>query len=168
MKHRLGYFATRVFEGIHPRRGRDQPAVAGIVSRSYTEAGAADASYFETLGALAINGNFMGLQLWRCWARAWAVCFFCYLLFRVDYLVPRFFWRSGASLVYANLCNGMRAGDPRLRPAPALSATIPGGLFAIFFGIWTDRQRFSTHAAITIGAANTAGVVTPIGACFHK
>jgi hypothetical protein len=41
-----------------------------------------------------------------------------------------------------------------------LVASIPGGLFEIFFGIWLIAKGFNP-LAITIGAANTAGVVTP-------
>jgi hypothetical protein len=39
-------------------------------------------------------------------------------------------------------------------------ATIPGGLFEIFFGIWLIAKGFNP-SAITIGAAKTAGVLTP-------
>lgn len=41
-----------------------------------------------------------------------------------------------------------------------LVATIPRGLFEIFFGIWLIAKGFNP-SAITIGAANTAGAVTP-------
>ena len=91
----LGYFATRVFEGIILAVGVISLLSLVIVSRSYTEAGAADASYFGTLGALAINGNFMAYNVAMVGLGLGSL-FFCYLLFRSN-LVPRF-WRSGASL----------------------------------------------------------------------
>jgi Domain of unknown function (DUF4386) len=91
----LGYFATRIFEGIILAVGVISLLSLVIVSRSYTDAGAADASYFETLGALAINGNFMAYNLAMVGLGLGSL-FFCYLMFRSN-LVPRF-WRSGASL----------------------------------------------------------------------
>ena len=36
---------------------------AVIISRNYVAAGAADASSFETLGALAVNGNFLAYNV---------------------------------------------------------------------------------------------------------
>jgi hypothetical protein len=45
-------------------------------------------------------------------------------------------------------------------PGAGLVATIPGGPFEIFFGIWLILKGFNP-AAITIGASNTAGVLTP-------
>jgi hypothetical protein len=54
--------------------------------------------------------------------------------------------------------------DPRFEEVrfagTGLVATIPGGLFEIFFGIWLIAKGFNP-SAITIRAANTAGVVTP-------
>lgn len=75
-----------------------------IVSRSYTEAGAADPSYFETLGALAINGNFMAYNVAMVGLGLGSL-FFCYLLFRSN-LVPRFLavWGLVGYAVFAPGC----------------------------------------------------------------
>src|SRR5215203_5568864 len=108
----LGYFATRIFEGIILAVGVISLLSLVIVSRSYTEAGAADASYFETLGALAINGNFMAYNVAMIGLGLGSL-FLCYLMFRSN-LVPRFLAVWGL-VGYAIFANGMRAGDSRLR-----------------------------------------------------
>jgi hypothetical protein len=150
----LGYFATRVFEGIILAVISLLSLV--IVSRSYTEAGAADASYFGTLGSLAINGNFMAYNVAMVGLGLGSL-FFCYLLFRSK-LVPRFLavWGLVGYAIFATGCVLEILGFA----GTGLVATIPGGLFEIFFGIWLIAKGFNP-SAITIGAANTAGVVTP-------
>jgi hypothetical protein len=127
-----------------------------IVSRSYTEAGAADASYFETLRALAINGNFMAYNVAMVGLGLGSL-FFCYLLFRSN-LVPRFLavWGFVGYAIFATGCVLEILGFA----GTGLVATIPGGLFEIFFGIWLIAKGFNP-SAITIGAAKTAGVLTP-------
>ena len=152
----LGYFATRVFEGIILAVGVISLLSLVIVSRSYTEAGAADASYFETLGALAINGNFMAYNVAMVGLGLGSL-FFCYLLFRSK-LVPRFLavWGLVGYAIFATGCVLEILGFA----GTGLVATIPGGLFEIFFGIWLIAKGFNP-SAITIGAAKTAGVLTP-------
>ena len=83
--------------------------------------------------------------------------FFCYLLFRSN-LVPRFLavWGLVGYAIFATGCVLEILGFA----GTGLVATIPGGLFEIFFGIWLIAKGFNP-SAITIGAANTAGVVTP-------
>ena len=117
-----------------------------IVSRSYTEAGAADASYFKTLRALAINGNFMAYNVAMA-GHGLGSLFFCYLLFRSN-LVPRFLavWGLVGYAIFATGCVLEILGFA----GTGLVATIPGGLLECF-----------NPSAITIRAANTAGVVTP-------
>ena len=44
-----------------------------IVSRNYTEAGAADVFSIETLGAVAVNGNFLAYNVAMA-GSAWAAC----------------------------------------------------------------------------------------------
>jgi Domain of unknown function (DUF4386) len=152
----LGYFATRVFEGIILAVGVISLLSLVIVSRSYTEAGAADASYFGTLGALAINGNFMAYNVAMVGLGLGSL-FFCYLLFRSN-LVPRFLaiWGLVGYAIFATGCVLEILGFA----GTGLVATIPGGLFEIFFGIWLIAKGFNP-SAITIGAAKTAGVLTP-------
>jgi hypothetical protein len=152
----LGYFATRIFEGIILAVGVISLLSLVIVSRSYTEAGAADASYFETLRALAINGNFMAYNVAMVGLGLGSL-FFCYLLFRSN-LVPRFLavWGLVGYAIFATGCVLEILGFA----GTGLVATIPGGLFEIFFGIWLIAKGFNP-SAITIGAANTAGVVAP-------
>jgi hypothetical protein len=103
-----------------------------LVSRSYTEAGAADASYFETLGALAVNGNFMAYNVAMVGLGLGSL-FFCYLLFRSN-LVPRFLavWGFVGYAIFESGCVLEILGFA----GTGLVATIPGGLFEIFFGIW--------------------------------
>jgi Domain of unknown function (DUF4386) len=55
-----------------------------IISRNYV----ADASSFETLGALAVNGNFLAYNVAQAGLGLGSL-FFCYLMFRTN-LVPRF------------------------------------------------------------------------------
>src|SRR5688500_11383612 len=55
----LGYFATRVFEGIILAVGVISLLSLVIISRDYVAAGDADASSFGTLRALEVKGNFL-------------------------------------------------------------------------------------------------------------
>ena len=152
----LGYFAARIFEGIILAVGVISLLSLVIVSRSYVAAGAADASYFETLRALAINGNFLAYNVAKVGLGLGSL-FFCYLLFRSN-LVPRFLavWGLVGYAIFAAGCVLELLGFA----GTGLVATIPGGLFEIFFGIWLIAKGFNP-SAITIGGANTAGVVTP-------
>jgi hypothetical protein len=147
----LGYFATRIFEGIILAVGVISLLSLVIVSRSYTEAGAADASYFETLGALAINGNFMAYNVAMIGLGLGSL-FFCYLMFRSN-LVPRFLavWGLVGYAIFATGCVLEILGFA----GTGLVATIPGGMFEIFFGIWLIAKGFNP-SAITIGTAKTA------------
>ena len=152
----LGYFATRVFEGIILAVGVISLLSLVIISRNYVASGAADASSFETLGALAVNGNFLAYNVAQAGLGLGSL-FFCYLMFRTN-LVPRFLaiWGLVGYAILAAGCVLELLGFA----GTGLVATIPGGLFEIFFGIWLIAKGFNP-SAITIGAAKTAGVVTP-------
>ena len=134
----LGYFATRVFEGIILAVGVISLLSLVIVSRSYAEAGAADASYFGTLGALAINGNFMAYNVAMVGLGLGSL-FFCYLLFRSN-LVPRFLAVWGL-VGYAIFATGCVLEDARLRRRRPCSVNSRRSVRDLLRHL-ADRQRF--------------------------
>jgi hypothetical protein len=153
----LAYFATRVFEGILLAVGVIHLLSLVAVSRGYMAAGGADAdpAPFETLGAVAINANLMAYNVAMAGLGLGSL-FFCYLMLQSN-LVPRFLAVWGL-VGYAILAMGCVLEMLGFGGA-GLVATIPGGLFEMFFGIWLIAKGFNP-SAITIGASKTAGVLT--------
>jgi hypothetical protein len=108
------------------------------------------------VGAVAITGNVMAYNVAMAGLGLGSL-FFCYLLLRSN-LVPRFLAVWGL-VGYAILAMGCVLEIIGFAGA-GLVATIPGGLFEIFFAIWPIAKGFNP-SAITIGASKTAGVLTP-------
>lgn len=111
------------------------------LSQEYVTAGAPAASYFQTLGALLIKGNYLAYQIAMA---TWGLggLMFCYLLYQSK-LIPRFMsvwgfigyvvFLTGALLEFL----GISAG---------LILSIPGGLFEVFFGVWLIVKGFNSPA----------------------
>jgi hypothetical protein len=151
----VGYLATRVFEGIILTVGVVSLLSLVTVSRTYTEAGAPDDSYFATLAALASGGNFLAYNVAMA-ALGVGSIFFCFLMYRSS-LVPRFLAAWGV-VGYAIFAAGCLLEIVGLAGA-GLVASVPGGLFEVFFGIWLIVKGFN-RPAITVGAASTTGALT--------
>ena len=151
----VGYLATRVFEGIILAVGVVSLLSLVTVSRAYTKAGGLDDSYFATLGALASGGNSLAYSVAMAGLGVGSI-FFCFLMYRSN-LVPRFLAAWGV-VGYAIFAAGCLLEIVGLDGA-GLVASVPGGLFEVFFAIWLIVKGFN-RSAITVGAAATTGALT--------
>ena len=131
-----GYLGTRTFEGVG--------LAIGVVS------------LIVLTGSPAIHANSVSYNVAEAGLGIGSL-FFCALLFRTG-LVPRFLAVWGF-IGYACFAGGTLLELFGVAGAGLVGA-IPGGLFELTFGIWLIAKGFNP-SAITIGAANTAGVVTP-------
>ncbi|HEX8508842.1 MAG TPA: DUF4386 domain-containing protein [Propionibacteriaceae bacterium] len=148
----VGYLATRVFEGIILAVGVVSLLSLVTVSRAYTKAGGLDASYFATLGVLASGGNFLAYSVAMAGLGVGSI-FFCFLMYRST-LVPGFvaIWGVVGYAIFAAGCLLELVG----LAGAGLVASVPGGLFEVFFGIWLIVKGFN-RSAVTDGAASING-----------
>lgn len=152
----LGYFSTRIFEGTFLTVGAISLLSLVTVSKESARLGAPDSSYFEALGALAINGNLLAYHVAMA-GLCFGSLFFCYLLFR-SRLVPRFLAAWGF-IGYAVFLAGAVLGILGFVGVGVILA-VPGGLFEVFFGIWLIVKGFNPSAFAAV-PAKTAGVLVP-------
>lgn len=117
-----GYFATRVFEGAFLAVG----AVALLIGAAATN-------------TLAYNIAMAGLGI--------GSLFFCVVLYRAQ-LVPRFLavWGFVGYAAFASGCVLEIAGVA----GAGLPATIPGGLFELFFAGWLLVRGFTARSVIPV------------------
>ncbi|MHA7262072.1 DUF4386 domain-containing protein [Arthrobacter sp. TMN-37] len=140
-----GYLASRIFEAVLLAVG-----VVSLLSLTGigTEAagGGLDAGCLQSLGALAINGNFLSYQVAMAGLGIGSV-FFCSLLLRAR-LVPRFLAVWGLA-GYAVLASGAvleLLGFAGL----GMIFSVPGGLFELFLGIWLIARGFRVVPAAVL------------------
>lgn len=146
-----GYLSTRVFEGTFLALGAISLLSVTAISRE-SAPGGSDASFFETLGALAINGNFLAYNVAMAGLGLGSL-FFCALLFR-SRLVPRFLAAWGF-VGYASFATGCLLELYGVAGA-GLVSTIPGGLFEVFFGIWLSARGFNPASIAAAPATSEA------------
>ncbi|NQX66180.1 DUF4386 domain-containing protein [Paenibacillus alba] len=134
----LGYVAFRAIEAVILIVGAICPLLLIHVSKEYIAAGAPAASYFQTIGSVALQGKFLSFQLAMIVLGLYSLLL-CYLLYRSK-LIPRFLSIFGligyASLLTSALLEifGHSAG---------MLLFIPGALFEIFFPIWLIVKGFN-------------------------
>lgn len=84
----LGYVGARLIEAALLIIGIISPLLLITLSEEYLKAGAPDAAYFQTLGALASKGQELTFQIAMLTLGLGSLSF-CYLLYHSK-LVPRF------------------------------------------------------------------------------
>ncbi|MEC0229972.1 DUF4386 domain-containing protein [Paenibacillus alba] len=134
----LGYIAFRAIEAVILIVGAICPLLLIHASKEYIAAGAPVASYFQTIGSVALQGKFLSFQLAMIVLGLYSLLL-CYLLYRSK-LIPRFLSIFGfigyVSLLTSALLEffGHSAG---------MLLFIPGALFEIFFPIWLIVKGFN-------------------------
>ena len=140
----LGYVALRIIEAVIIIAAVISPLTLIALSLEYIQAGAADASYFQTLGALfmAARGHLVGLLL-AIFFSLGALLFY-YLLYQSK-LVPRFIsvWGFiGAAMVLTwNLLEAFG-----ISISIGMILALPIILNEIFLGIWLIVKGFNPPA----------------------
>jgi hypothetical protein len=139
----LGYVVARIFEGFFDIVIAMSLLLLLTLSRVYVEAGAPDASYFQTSGALLI-----AVHDWSSVLENFPYCLgaliFYYLLYRSK-LIPR--WLSGWGLLGAALFLAtvpFRMFD--LVPPSTLVLVIPLILNELVLAIWLIVKGFNSSA----------------------
>ncbi len=138
----LGYFSTRIFEGTFLALGAISLLSVAAIGAESAKSAVVDSAVFETLGAVAISGNFLAYNVAMA-GLGFGSLFFCYLLFRSG-LVPRFLAAWGF-VGYAAFLTGCLLELLGFAGAGLIS-TIPGGLFEVFFGVWLIVKGFNSAA----------------------
>ncbi len=117
------------------------------LSQEYVKAGAPDASYFQTLGALSMAANSGAYQMVLIIYSLTALVFF-YLLYQSK-LIPRLLsvWGLiGATVSLAGpLLELFGYGAP-------IFLFIPGGLLELFLGVWLIVKGFNSSAIASLSA----------------
>jgi hypothetical protein len=123
------------------------------LSREYINAGAPDASYFQTLGALAIQVRYSAYQIAMV-ILGFGSLMLCYLLYQSK-LIPRFIsvWGLvGYALLLASALLDISGIVDTVHGAGSMMY-IPGGLFELFlFPIWLIAKGFNPSAITTLSA----------------
>ncbi|WP_261300463.1 DUF4386 domain-containing protein [Paenibacillus andongensis] len=133
----LGYVSFRVIEAIILIVGAIIPLLLISLSKEYIETGAPDASYFQTIGTLAIKGKLLAFQLAMLVLGLYSLLF-CYLFYQSK-LIPRLLSVLGfigyASLLTSALLEifGYSAG---------MLLFLPGALFEILLPLWLIVKGF--------------------------
>ncbi|MEV5028034.1 DUF4386 domain-containing protein [Paenibacillus sp. LPE1-1-1.1] len=137
----LGYVAFRIMEAIILIVGAISPLLLILLSKEYIEAGSPEASYFQTIGKLAIEWKDLAFQLAMIVLGLYSLLV-CYLLFQ-SRIIPRSLSVLGfigyASLLINALLwiFGYRSG---------MILFLPGALFEIILPIWLIVKGFNTFA----------------------
>lgn len=138
----LGYVAFRVIEAIILFVGAISPVLLISLSKEYIEAGAPDASYFQTIGTLAIKGKFLTFQLAMTVLGLYSLLF-CYLLYQSK-LIPRLISVFGL-IGYASLLTS--ALLEIFGYSPGMFLFLPGALFEILLPIWLIVKGFKEKSS---------------------
>lgn len=150
----LAYYASRLVEAVLLIVGVISLLSLTAISGEYLGAGVADASRFETLGALAIQVNDLSYQIAMA-ALGVGSMFLCHLLYQTR-LIPRSLSVWGFA-GYAVLLAG--ALLEILGVGVGLLLSVPGGLFEVFLGVWLIAKGFD--------AAATAPATLPADDAVH-
>lgn len=137
----LGYVAFRVIEAIILIVGAISPLLLITLSQEYIEAGAPDASYFQTIGALAVKGKYLAFQVAMIVLSLYSLLF-CYLLYQTR-LIPRLISVFGL-IGYASLLTS--ALLEIFGYSPGIFLFLPGALFEIILPIWLIVKGFNSFA----------------------
>lgn len=137
----LGYVAFRVIEAVILIVGAISPLLLITLSQEYIEAGAPDASYFQTIGALAIKGKYLAFQVAMIVLSLYSLLF-CYLLYQSK-LIPRLISIFGF-IGYASLLTS--ALLEIFGYSPGIFLFLPGALFEIILPIWLIVKGFNSFA----------------------
>lgn len=150
----ISYVGTRIIECV-------LLFVAGIsvlslisLSQEYSQAGALDAAYFQTLGTLSVAQSNLAFQI-AMLALGLGSIPFCILLYQSK-LIPRALSVLGL-IGYAALMLGTIAGLFGLinvTQGVGLLTVVPGGLFELIFPIWLFVKGFNS-SIITSESAET-------------
>jgi len=149
----LGYVGFRVIESAILVVGVIGPLLLITLSQAYIKADAPDASYFQSLGTLAIDGHDVAFQMAMIVLSIGSLMF-CYLLFQSK-LTPKFISVLGligyASLLTSALLEifGTNTG---------MTLFLPGALFEIILPIWLIVKGFNS-SAIDSQSTKTSTVV---------
>ncbi len=137
----FGYLSFRIIEGIILIIGVISLLLLIPLSQEYINAANPFACYFETLGTLAIKGNFFAYQIAMLFLSLGSLPF-CYLLYQSN-LIPRFLsvWGIVGYAVFMAGCIleifGFGIGE---------YLSIPGGLFEIVFAVFLIVKGFNPSA----------------------
>lgn len=150
----LGYVGFRVIESAILIVGAISLLLLITLSQEYMKAGAPEASYFQTIGTLAIKGHSLAFQLAMI-VLGLGSLMFCYLLYQSK-LIPRFISVLGL-IGYASLSTS--ALLEILGTNTGMILYLPGALFEIILPIWLIVKGFNSSA---IDSESTkTGVVVP-------
>lgn len=137
----LGYVGFRVIESAILIVGAISLGLLIPLSREYIKAGTPNASYFQTLGMLAIEGHDLAFQVAMIVLGTYSLIF-CYLLYQSK-LIPRFI--SGLGFIgYASLLTSAVleiSGN-----STGMILYLPGALFEVILPIWLIAKGFNSSA----------------------
>jgi hypothetical protein len=146
----LGYAGFRIVECVILIVGALSTLLLITLSQEFIKTGAQDASYFQTLGALAVKGHYLANQM------AFIIVglsglMLCYLLHQSK-LIPRFMSNLGlvgyALLLTSALLDLFGIIDSV--HGAGIYMYIPGGLFElIFFPVWLIVKGFNSFTIPT-------------------
>jgi hypothetical protein len=145
----FGYLSFRIIESAILIVGGISPLLLIPLSQEYVQAGAPDASYFQTLGTLAIEGHYLAFQMAMIFLGLGSLMF-CYLLYQSK-RIPRLISVLGF-IGYALLIAAMLLEVFGFDLSMILG--IPGLLFEVIFPIWLIVKGFNS-SAIASRAAKT-------------
>lgn len=139
----LGYFGTRMFEGIFMAVGIVSILTLAAIGAGAGAGTAPDQSRLESAATLLIAGNLVAYNVAMAGLGIGSL-FFCHLLLTSG-LVPRFLgvWGFVGYAVLAAGCVLELLGYT----GAGLVATIPGGLWEVFFAVWLIVKGFNPRAA---------------------
>ena len=137
----LGYVGFRIIESVILIVSAIRPLSLITLSQEYLAAGAPDASYFQTLGALSMAERFSAGQMVPI-AVGLGGMMFCYLLYQSK-LIPRFLSAWGLIGYAVLLIGGLL---DMLGFSTGLIKGLPVASFEIFIAIWLIVKGFNASA----------------------
>jgi len=139
----ISYVSFRIIESVILFVGLISALLLIPVSKNIINAGAADISYFHSLGSLAIKGHHFA-YLFAMIALGIGSLPFCFLLYR-SRLIPRFISVWGI-IGYSIFIVGLLLETFDIQQGEFL--VIPGGLFEIILPVWLLVKGFNSSTKI--------------------
>lgn len=140
----IGYFGTRVIEAVLIAVSIISLLIIVPLSQELINTGAADNSYYHTIGAIAVNAHDIAFQM-AMLVLGLGSLMFCYVLY-VSKLIPRLLSVVGfigyIALIISSFLEifGVEVG---------MLLFIPGAIFEIIFPIWLIVKGFNVNPAAT-------------------
>ena len=137
----LSYVGFRIMESVILTVAALGPLSLIRLSQEYIQAGTPDASYFQTLGALAMHGHDQAFQIALTFLGLGSLGF-CYLLYQSK-LIPRSISVLGLLGYAALLASALLE---ILGQSTGMILYAPGALFEIILPIWLIAKGFNSSA----------------------